>query len=157
MHVVKRRSPSESGPTESGPETIAISSSERQSTYFFDWPFPPNSNWTTTDLLSTDDFLRTTTEQPTNLVTTVLLLGAYEVLLRAHIIRLWASEIIQGCDISMMITTLKVESWEKLWEPRAISVMRAILTFLRMIKVHGAERWLGTMGLVWSLTEGVGI
>lgn len=145
MQVVKRLSLSESGSTELGPETIAISTSERPSSYFFDWPFPVNYNWTTTDLLSTDHFLRMTIKQPTNLVASVLLMGArefllgdHEVLLRAHITRLWASEIIRGRDISMTMTTLTVASWEKLWEPRAIMI--TILTFLLMVKVRWAKR-----------------
>lgn len=88
MHVVKRRSPLESGSTESGLDTIAF---KRQSSYFFDRAFPPNGKWMTTDLVSTDNFLRTTTKQPTNLLLTV-------VLLRAPITRLRASEVIRGSD-----------------------------------------------------------
>ena len=117
-------------------------------------PFLPlNDNQPT---FSTEHFLPSPTErqptyfrltiscerQPNNLLT-LLQLCFYWGLMRfyrgltSH--AFWASEIIRGRDISMMITTLTVASWEKLWELRAISIMITILTFLLMIKVRWAE------------------
>ena len=88
--------------------------------------------------------------QPTYFLSTVVLLRAHAGLLRVHITRFRASEVnsrVRYVDDDNHFDT--VASWEKLWELRAISTMIPILTFLRMIKVRWAERWLGSEGHAW--------
>ena len=138
MHVVKRRSLSKSGPTESGPETHR-----------------PFLLCTTSDLLSTDDPLPPpppppspppylTTTQPTYLLATVVHWG----LTRYH----WG---LTGFDWGLTSYALGIWGhpratsrwWQPLWK------WIAILTFLRMIKVCWTERWLDFEGLRVMITN----